>query len=126
MDINVKIKNKRPYLFYMIYYILSCVLSCTMILCSLFRIVLDPNIQTFLPFSLPLLASQLPTLADSELLLLGFKHLFTMEAIKKKMQSMKIEKDNACDRVDVCDAACKAANKRAAKVGSCSCSCYCY
>jgi len=63
------------------------------------------------------MGSQLPTLAESEhlLLLLGFKHLFTMEAIKKKMQSMKIEKDNACDRVDVCDAACKAANKRAAK-----------
>ena len=32
-----------------------------------------------------------------------------MEAIKKKMQAMKVEKDNACDRVDVCEEACKAA-----------------
>merc|ERR1712203_1170071 len=38
-----------------------------------------------------------------------------MEAIKKKMQSMKIEKDNACDRVDTCEEACKAANIRAQK-----------
>ena len=33
----------------------------------------------------------------------------TMEAIKKKMQAMKVEKDNACDRVDVCEEQCKAA-----------------
>merc|ERR1711942_414266 len=38
-----------------------------------------------------------------------------MEAIKKKMQAMKVEKDNACDRVDVCEEACKAARIRAAK-----------
>merc|ERR1711872_601082 len=39
----------------------------------------------------------------------------SMEAIKKKMQAMKVEKDNACDRVDVCEEACKAARIRAAK-----------
>ena len=33
----------------------------------------------------------------------------SMEAIKKKMQAMKVEKDNACDRVDVCEEQCKAA-----------------
>ena len=38
-----------------------------------------------------------------------------MEAIKKKMQSMKIEKDNACDQVDLCEEKCKAANLRALK-----------
>merc|ERR1711872_761808 len=38
-----------------------------------------------------------------------------MEAIKKKMQAMKVEKDNACDRVDVCEEACKAARIRAQK-----------
>merc|ERR1712037_2066 len=38
-----------------------------------------------------------------------------MEAIKKKMQAMKVEKDNACDRVDVCEEQCKAARIRAAK-----------
>merc|ERR1712089_69404 len=38
-----------------------------------------------------------------------------MEAIKKKMQAMKVEKDNACDRVDVCEEACKAAKIRASK-----------
>merc|ERR1712037_511584 len=38
-----------------------------------------------------------------------------MEAIKKKMQAMKEEKDNACDRVDVCEEACKAARLRASK-----------
>ena len=32
-----------------------------------------------------------------------------MEAIVKKMQAMKVEKDNACDRVDVCEEQCKAA-----------------
>merc|ERR1712114_121496 len=37
-----------------------------------------------------------------------------MEAIKKKMQAMKVEKDNACDRVDV-EEACKAARLRASK-----------
>merc|ERR1711962_878242 len=38
-----------------------------------------------------------------------------MEAIKKKMQAMKVEKDNACDRGDVCEEACKAARLRASK-----------
>merc|ERR1711962_1913601 len=38
-----------------------------------------------------------------------------MEAIKKKMQAMTVEKDNACDRVDVCEEACKAARLRASK-----------
>merc|ERR1712183_175365 len=32
-----------------------------------------------------------------------------------RMQAMKVEKDNACDRVDVCEEACKAARIRAAK-----------
>ena len=31
------------------------------------------------------------------------------------LQSMKIEKDNACDRVDTCEEACKSANIRAQK-----------
>merc|ERR1712106_1263028 len=31
-----------------------------------------------------------------------------MEAIKKKMQAMKVEKDDACDRVDVCEEQAKA------------------
>merc|ERR1712080_708400 len=34
---------------------------------------------------------------------------------KKKMQAMKVEKDNACDRVDACEEACKAARLRASK-----------
>merc|ERR1712128_191824 len=38
-----------------------------------------------------------------------------MEAIKKKMQSMKVEKDNACDRCDVAEEASKAAKVRADK-----------
>merc|ERR1711971_50288 len=38
-----------------------------------------------------------------------------MEAIKKKRQAMKVEKDNACDRVDVCEEQCKAARIRASK-----------
>merc|ERR1712055_296617 len=41
--------------------------------------------------------------------------LHRMEAIKKKMQAMKVEKDNACDRVDACEEACKAAKIRAEK-----------
>ena len=31
----------------------------------------------------------------------------TMDAIKKKMQAMKVEKDNAMDRADVCEQASK-------------------
>merc|ERR1739838_844336 len=42
-----------------------------------------------------------------------FSH--SMEAIKKKMQSMKVEKDNACDRCDVAEEASKAAKVRADK-----------
>ena len=33
----------------------------------------------------------------------------TMDAIKKKMQAMKVEKDNAMDRADACEEASKAA-----------------
>merc|ERR1712226_630785 len=43
------------------------------------------------------------------------KFKFRMEAIKKKMQAMKVEKDNACDQADVCEEACKAARIRASK-----------
>merc|ERR1712106_432132 len=38
-----------------------------------------------------------------------------MEAIKKKMQAMKVEKDNACDQVDVSEEKMKAARVRAQK-----------
>merc|ERR1712107_227826 len=38
-----------------------------------------------------------------------------MDAIKKKMQAMKVEKDNACDRADQCEEASKAAKLRAEK-----------
>merc|ERR1712106_178847 len=38
-----------------------------------------------------------------------------MDAIKKKMQSMKIEKDNAMDRTDACEQAAKDAKVIAAK-----------
>ena len=36
-----------------------------------------------------------------------------MDAIKKKMQAMKVEKDNAMDRSDVCEVAAKDAKARA-------------
>merc|ERR1712134_18604 len=39
----------------------------------------------------------------------------SMEAIKKKMQAMKVEKDNACDRTDACEEASKVAKLRADK-----------
>ena len=39
-----------------------------------------------------------------------------MDAIKKKMQAMKVEKDNAMDRSDVCEQQAKEAKIRAAKV----------
>merc|ERR1712032_1277132 len=39
----------------------------------------------------------------------------TMDAIKKKMQAMKVEKDNACDRGDQCEEASKVAKLRAEK-----------
>ena len=38
-----------------------------------------------------------------------------MDAIKKKMQAMKVEKDNAMDRSDICEQATKEAKIRAAK-----------
>merc|ERR1711935_497055 len=38
-----------------------------------------------------------------------------MEAIKKKMQAMKVEKDNACDQTDVSEEKMKAARLRAEK-----------
>merc|ERR1712061_870456 len=41
--------------------------------------------------------------------------LSKMEAIKKKMQAMKVEKDNACDRGDASEEQCKAARLRASK-----------
>merc|ERR1712002_666859 len=37
----------------------------------------------------------------------------TMDAIKKKMQAMKLEKDNAMDRADACEQQAKDANLRA-------------
>ncbi len=43
-----------------------------------------------------------------------------MDAIKKKMQAMKLEKDNAMDRADACEQQAKDANLRAERVGSCS------
>merc|ERR1712038_1937477 len=39
----------------------------------------------------------------------------TIDAIKKKMQAMKVEKDNAMDRSDACEQAAKDAKVRAAK-----------
>ena len=39
-----------------------------------------------------------------------------MDAIKKKMQAMKLEKDNAMDRADACEQQAKDANIRAEKV----------
>ena len=39
-----------------------------------------------------------------------------MEAIKKKMQAMKLEKDNAMDRADACEQQAKDANLRAERV----------
>ena len=38
-----------------------------------------------------------------------------MDAIKKKMQAMKVDKDNACDRCDTCEEASKVAKLRAEK-----------
>merc|ERR1711921_11114 len=56
------------------------------------------------------MGSRLSLLVDSARILSP-----AMEAIKKKMQAMKVEKDNACDRVDKCEEACKAARLRASK-----------
>ena len=41
-----------------------------------------------------------------------------MEAIKKKMASIKIDKDNAMDRADVAEAQLRDVNQRVAKVGT--------
>lgn len=43
-----------------------------------------------------------------------------MDAIKKKMQAMKLEKDNAMDRADTLEQQNKEANNRAEKVTSTS------
>ena len=40
-----------------------------------------------------------------------------MDAIKKKMQAMKLEKDNAQDKADTCETQAKEANGRADKIG---------
>ena len=40
-----------------------------------------------------------------------------MDAIKKKMQGMKLEKDNAMDRALLCEQQARDANARAEKVG---------
>ena len=42
--------------------------------------------------------------------------LSKMDAIKKKMQAMKLEKDNAMDRADACEQQAKDANLRAERV----------
>lgn len=39
-----------------------------------------------------------------------------MDVIKKKMQAMKLEKDNAMDKADTCEGQAKDANLRADKV----------
>ena len=44
------------------------------------------------------------------------KNYITMDAIKKKMQAMKLEKDNAMDRADACEQQAKDANLRAERV----------
>jgi len=44
------------------------------------------------------------------------KKTATMDAIKKKMQAMKMEKDSAMDKADNCEAQAKDANLKADKV----------
>merc|ERR1712080_636371 len=61
------------------------------------------------PHSLPDTVSSFSSSPPSHLL------LHTMDAIKKKMQAMKVEKDNAMDRADVCEQASKDAKVRAGK-----------
>merc|ERR1712062_664933 len=59
------------------------------------------------------MGSQIPDSASSH-----HRHTcstFEMEAIKKKMQAMKVEKDNACDQADVSEEKMKAARIRAQK-----------
>ena len=43
-------------------------------------------------------------------------YICRMDAIKKKMQAMKLEKDNAMDRADACEQQAKDANLRAERV----------
>jgi hypothetical protein len=43
-----------------------------------------------------------------------------MDAIKKKMQAMKLEKDNAMDRALLCEQQARDANLRAEKVSTCT------
>merc|ERR1711894_575023 len=45
----------------------------------------------------------------------GKNSIEAMDAIKKKMQAMKVEKDNAMDRSDACEESSKAAKIRAEK-----------
>jgi len=42
-----------------------------------------------------------------------------MDAIKKKMQAMKLEKDTAQDKADTCEQQAREANLRADKVTNC-------
>merc|ERR1712223_178089 len=59
------------------------------------------------------MGSQIPDSASSH-----HRHTcstFEMEAIKKKMQAMKVEKDNACDQADVSEEKMKAARIGAQK-----------
>lgn len=44
------------------------------------------------------------------------KQVAIMDAIKKKMQAMKMEKDSAMDKADTCEGQAKDANLRADKV----------
>lgn len=44
------------------------------------------------------------------------KQAANMDAIKKKMQAMKMEKDSAMDKADTCEAQAKDANLKADKV----------
>jgi len=68
-----------------------------------------PQIDCFPPFS-----SSLLSLVNDRTAL---KHnSWTMDAIKKKMQAMKLEKDNAMDRADACEQQAKDANLRAERV----------
>merc|ERR1712088_1085881 len=56
-------------------------------------------------------------MGEEDLILNGrdlIKHT-KMDAIKKKMQAMKLEKDNAMDRADACEQQAKDANLRAEK-----------
>lgn len=48
--------------------------------------------------------------------LVGQTKNFKMDAIKKKMQAMKMEKDSAMDKADTCEGQSKDANLRADKV----------